>query len=177
MLVTAQSLSSSFSRCGQAHISESCLSCVKSVQPASNQPLPPQGNIMWHLSNPSQHVAPPTIILREKRSLSSGSHLFVQSMLILEYFYISTDSFRKSCTEFNLTGKNADGLVRFHFQFAFFSFLNVLFSFSPFCQTASKPDINNVFASKCQPKTLYFCHILILKKNHIHTEMEEQHWF
>lgn len=63
------------SRCDQARISKSYLSCVKSVQPASNQPLHPQGNIMWHLSKPSQHVTPPTQSFFKKSGIFHAAHI------------------------------------------------------------------------------------------------------
>lgn len=107
----------------QAWIWESYSPCVKSAQPASNQALHPKGNIMWHLSKPSQHVGPvaPSFILRGKQNLSCGSHLFIQSMVRLEYLYIYTCSHSENCTEeFNMQTY----IVPCHF---------FTFSFSPFC--------------------------------------------
>lgn len=147
------------SHCGQVRISKSYLACVKSVQPAINQPLHLQGNIMWHLSKTLAAChSPHTIVLQEKQNLSCGSHLFVQSMLRLGYFYISTGSRSKSCTEkFNWQICKQSHQVSLSVCLHSISqrplFILAILS------NCTKACITHVFASKCQPRKLYFCHI------------------
>lgn len=147
------------SRCGQPQISKSYLSCVKSVWPASNQPLHPQGNIMWHLSKPLQHVTPPTQLFFEK------SGIFHAARIHLSDPFYDWDIFTspQAAVDVQICKQSRRVWV---LAFVLFYIWMSFFLVSSFCQIAPKPIIIiNVFVSECQPRTLYFLSLIVLKQN------------